>query len=345
MRELAVDSQLPTLEFRVPISPTDNDMRMVRYLLESIQLFGGPIAKAAHMVLSVGSEQAPFDLREQYPWVAEHAISVRWVEHKHFERWRYDATGYDRMWVNSDADVVALIDADLLVTGDFDQYVLESHREQRMLGFMAHLSPFSVRDFRHTPSAEWWHRIFTEAKLQTPELVWQLSGWGLDWKQHFPGAKVVTKDPDHKYSPPYFNYGVVVGPREFWDRMGQTFVDDLETVCRVHDTQYRSQIANCVGFERHNIPCGLLPIDCNFPLNLPCGVMRELNPSPEGTNAPESIKIFHYIGGRKHFSEPQAVANLISMPKQEPEWRFFQARLADVQSRIEKADSVRHSSP
>ena len=44
-----------TLELRIPISPTDNDMRSVRYLLESIQEFSGPISRAAHCVLSVGA--------------------------------------------------------------------------------------------------------------------------------------------------------------------------------------------------------------------------------------------------------------------------------------------------
>jgi len=310
-------------------------MRSVRYLLESIQEFSGPISRAAHCVVSVGADGPPRDLRKEYPWTADHSLEFRWVDRKQFRLWKYNATGFDRFWVKSQADIVALIDADLLVTRDFDQIVQRAHLEQRMLGFMAHVSPFGFERLAQTPSEVWWKRLFDAAGLETPKLDWQYSGWGLDWSE-YKFARIVSHDPNHRFGPPYFNYGIVIGPRVYCERMGETFVNELETVRRIVNGVYRSQIANCLAFERHEIPCGKLPINYNFPLNLPGEAMRALNPDPDGENDFEDIRIFHYIAARKLFETPESVHTLLHQTGLSGSWAAFQKKLRIVSQRIKE---------
>lgn len=324
-----------TLELRIPISPTDNDMRSVRYLLESIQEFGGPISRAAHCIVSVGADDLPRDLKKEYPWTADHSVEFRWVDRDRFRLWQYNATGFDRFWVESHADVVALIDADLLITRNLDKIVQRAHLEQRMLGFMAHVSPFGFEGLAQTPSDVWWKRYFDEAGLETPNLDWQYSGWGLDWS-HYKFARIVSHDPNHRFGPPYFNYGIIIAPRAYFEQMGETFVEELETVRRVHDGCYRSQIANCLAFERHKIPCGKLPINYNFPLNLPGDAIRALNLDPDGENNFEDIRIFHYIGARKLFETRQSVQTLLNRTDLTGSWAAFQNKLRIVSQRIKE---------
>ena len=87
-------SSLPTLELRVPISPTDKDMRMLRYLLESIQAYGGPISRAAHCAVSVGADEPPHDLAQEYRWCGDYSVAFHWLDRDLFQRQEYDATGF-----------------------------------------------------------------------------------------------------------------------------------------------------------------------------------------------------------------------------------------------------------
>ena len=332
----AASGRPPRLELRIPVSPRDADLRMVRYLLASIREFGGPIARAARCVLSVGDEAPPRDLRAEYPWLDEYPVDIRWVDPGHFARWRYDATGFDRYFVRSDADLVAMLDADLLVGGDFDDILLQAHREQRMLGFISHVSPFGFESHGGISGDETWARMYRAAGLTPPPLTFQYSGWGLDFSEFMPRPHdpIISNHPEHRHCPPYFNYGVIVGPRRYFDRMAASFVQDLETVAGVMDTPYASQIANCIGFERHRIPCGTIPLNCNFPMNLPPARIRSVNPDPRGEERDEDIRIFHYIGGRRHFESPESLEKLLAHPRLPGVWPAFRARLRAVQARI-----------
>ena len=309
-------------------------MRMVRYLLESIQQFGGPISRAARCVLSVGADEEPYDLLAKHEWTRNHNIEVSWVDRQLFLDWEYDATGFDRFWIDSDADIVAQIDADLLIAGDFDKAVQAAYQAQTMLGFIAHISPFSVPGFSHIASDEWWSRVYKVAGLPTPSLDWQYTGWGLDWDTILPGANYTSSAPEHKHCPPYFNYGVILGPRSYFEMMGKTYVAELESVHRVTQNPYASQIANCLAFERYDIPCLALPLNYNFPMNLPSEAIRDLNPDPEGENADEDIKIFHYINQRRIFESAETVQAMLGRPDLEGSWRVFQEKLRIISERI-----------
>lgn len=324
--------RVPKLEIRIPISPNEKDLRMVRYLLESIREFGGPIGRAAHCVVSVGADERPRDLAREHPWAADHSIAFEWVDRDLFRRRSYDGTGLHRLWIESDADVVALVDADLLIAGDFDRLVLKAHREQRLLGFIAHVSPFDGPELRHVPSDRWWNWIFEEAGLPRPRLDWEHTGWGL-----------MSEDPRHRYCPAYFNYGVIIAPREFVERMGETFEDELDAVDRVVDSWAKSQIANTLAFTRHDIPCGTFSINYNFPLHVPEKAIRALNPDPDGEDGNEDIKIFHYLGegeiNRRHFATRESLQEVMDRTEMSPAGRIFQRKLRAVGRRIAESET------
>lgn len=307
-------------------------MRMVRYFLESVRLFGGPIARAAHCVCSVSAEGPPRDLGREYPWTADHSVSFRWVDPDHFREWEYDATGYDRYCLGSTADVVATLDADLLAAGDIDEIVLEAHHSQKMLGFMAHVSPFGFQGLGDIASQDWWERLFDAAGVPMPSLHFQYSGWGLDWNILKPNRPVpyLSSDPRHRWGPAYFNGGVNVGPRRFFERMGETFVDDLNIVEGAVDTIFQSQIAICLNMARHDIPCDTIPLNYNFPMNIDGKAIRLVNPDPEGLDHDDDIRIFHYIGRRKYFENTDRLQRLVDQPDLPSPWPVFQSKLRAV---------------
>ncbi|WP_425097902.1 hypothetical protein [Tropicibacter sp. S64] len=326
----------PTLEYRIPISPTDKMMRMVRYFLESVQEFGGPIGRSAHCALVVGDHEAPVDLQGRYPWMAEHDISVHWVDPENFAKWEYDATGFERFWVKSDADIVAMIDADLLVAGDFDDVILRSHRDQTILGVMAHVSPFGRTNSDGRPSAAWWKEIFDAAGVPMPPLDFEYSAWGIDFRTipGFERTNIIFGDPDHRYGPAYLNAGVIVGPRAQFDLMGTTFVEDMTLVHTFQKTHFAYQIAHPVCCARHGLRCETMPVDYNFALNLPTDIYRALNPDPRGATTHEDTKIFHYIGGGAYFGDPAAMQDLLDKDDRDGAWPVFRDRLCRVRNRI-----------
>ncbi len=323
----------PTLEFRIPISPNEKFMRMVHYFLESLQEFGGPIGRAAHCVVSVGADEPPRDLKQEYPWTANYSVDFHWVERALFRQRSYAATGLDRLQIKSTADIVALIDADLLIAGDFDRIVREAFQSQCMHGFLAHVSPFSFPNASHIASQIWWNRIFSEGGLACPPLDQQYSGWALDWDNIYP-EHGLTVSEEHRFGPIYYNYGFVIGPRNYIERMGDTFEAELDVVARVLQTGFNAQIANCLAFKRHNIPCKIMPLNYNFTLNVPDGPIRALNPDPHGEQGDDDIKVFHYIGGSLHFETPMSLENLLQKNDFDGAWQTFQDRLRMVHNKI-----------
>lgn len=230
------------------------------------------------------------------------------------------------------------MDVDMLIAGDFDQVVWEAYLDQCILGFIAHVSPFGFPDKTHIPNNDWWNQIYEAAGLPKPDLAWEHTGWGLDWKKIYPDMGI-SQDASYRYCPAYYNYGLVMGPRSFIELMGETFRDDFETVCRVlkRHVGFASQITNCLVFDRHGMPCRTTSINCNFPLNLPGEEIRALNPDVNGEDSMEDIKIFHYIGGRKNFANQESLKEYLRQEKSDAAESVFQRKLQIVHNKISHA--------
>jgi SAM-dependent methyltransferase len=179
----------------------------------------------------------------------------------------------------------------------------------------------------HIPSHRWWSWIFEEAGLSKPRLDWVHTGWGM-----------MSKDPKHRRCPAYYNFGFVIAPRIFVDRMGETFADELDAVDRVVENWAKSQIANTLAIARHDIPCGALSINDNFPLHVPEDAIRALNPDPDGKDSSEDIRIFHCLGdgevNRSHFATRERVEEVLNRSEMSPAGRVLQQRLRRVCERI-----------
>lgn len=291
-------------------------------------MFGGPIARSAHCVVSVGADEPERDLAREYRWASDYSIEFQWVDRELFQKHSYHGTGYHRYLVKSNADIVALFDADIIVSGNLDRIILHSYLQQELLGFIAHASPF--RNSTDVSSEEYWERIFDFAGLPKPSLAWRHSGLGLIEK--------IPNDPQHQYCPAYFNNGVIFSPRQFVERMADVFIGNVQRVESILDTAFKSQIANTLSLYQLKIPFGILPVNYNFPLNLPERGLREMNPDPNGENEIEDIKIYHYLASgevnKRHFETEESLAELLSRENMSPAAKAFQTKLRILQERM-----------
>lgn len=319
----------PSIEIRIPISPNEHFLRMLRIFAASLHQYGGPLGRSARIVASVGADEAPRDLAAENEWASRYAVTFRWVPREEFRRHEYEATGFDRFNVQSNADIVILADADIFIAGDFDRLIRKAYQLQTLYGAIAHISPFRTPRYRHRSSAYWWGRLFRSAGLPPPELNWQYSAWGNE-----------VKDPNHRVCPPYFNFGFIISPRSHIEQIGRTFVADLAVVDSVLDTWFKSQIANTLSIVRNNVPASELSIKYNFPLNQPSREFMERNPDPDGENQVEQITIFHYLGegeiNKNHFLTKASVHTLLARTDLSPAAHILQHKLRTVISTFDE---------
>lgn len=318
---------MPTVEIRIPISPNEKYLRMVHYFLESLKLFGGPLGRQAKCVVSVSRDESHKNLEKEYSWISNYNVEFLWIDEDLFKKYNYYGTVHHRLTVKSEADVVILADADILVVNDFDKIILDAFTYQKLLGFIAHISPFIHRDSKNTPSNIWWKKLFDEAGLSPPLFDQVHTGWGL-----------MNKDEGHRSCPYYFNYGFIVSPRNYLEQMAKSFISELEIIDRVLETPFKAQLANTLCFVRYGIPCGNLSINYNFPLHVPYNEFRALNHDPAGKNNAEDIKIFHYIGGRRFnkedFQTIESLENALQRTNLNEAETVFQQKLRLVHEKI-----------
>lgn len=326
------NSYTPSVEIRVPLSANEKFLRMLRYLLESLQMFGGSIAQNAKCVVSVSRDEIFRDLTKEFPWITDYNVEFTWVSEELFDQYKYDGTGFDRLILESDADIVILADADIFVTNDLDPIIKRVYESQKLYGFIAHQSPFNRRDLRSTSSLKWWERIFDKANLQLNHFKNIHTGWGF-----------MSTDRRHRHCPYYYNYGFIISPRNYVEMMGETFLEDLKNVDSVVETPFKSQIANTLSFERHQIPCETLSVNYNFPLHINDLKMRKFNPDPNGENSVNDIKVFHYCGSseisREDFRCNHTLERALDRKGLSESAQVFQNKLRIVRNKFKNVDS------
>ena len=322
-----IKKSVPTVEIRIPISPTEKYLRMIHYFLESLQMFGGPIGRQAKCIVSISRDEPYRDLQKEYSWISDYNIEFLWIDEELFKKHSYEGTGSHRLKVKSDADIVILADADIFVANDFDKIILDAFIYQKLLGFIAHVSPFINCDSQNTPSKIWWKKLFDEAGLPLPLFNHVHTAWGL-----------LNNDEGHRTCPDYFNYGFIVSPRKYVEQMAKSFTSELEVIDHVLETFFKPQIANALCFVRYGIPCGTLSINYNFPLHVPYNEIRTLNPDPEGKNSAEDIKIFHYLGNgrfnKEDFQTNESLENALQRTDLNEAETVFQRKMRFVHEKI-----------
>jgi len=315
---------IPKLEFRIPISPNEKYMRMLYFFIKSAKLFGGNIAAKAHYVVVVGEDIEPFDLKKKYQWTNDYSIDFIWVDRALFRKDTYDATGYQRFFVESNADIIAMVDVDLLFTGNIDNVIIESYEKQCLSGFIAHISPFDNADNK-IASELLWDRLFLASKIDKPLYKFQHTGWGL-----------MSTNPLHQFCPEYFNYGFILAPKHITDKMGKSFQADLKIVNSVFNTWFASQIVNTLTINKNKIKCISLSMNYNFPLHIPETAIRKINFKDK--HHPKDIKVFHYLGNgtfnKSHFETKKTLEIALKKKDLEECAKYFQIKLQEVYDTI-----------
>lgn len=243
-RSESPSAPLPELEIHVPISPTPLFFTRIHYLAASLQIYGREL-KGSPIIVTVGADQDPEDLHKKLPWSRHYPVEWRWMERELFREYSYFATKLRRFTYDYRARNVMMLDADVLVVRPFTDLIAEVARKGAFVGITAHVSP--VRD------AFTWETLFAAAGLGAVPYVCEHGGFGL-----------MFHDPRHRYSPPYFNLGVLVAPQNHMRQIGRTIFAELAVVRRFEDF-FRAQMSLTLAIQRHQIPWDLMDLKYNFP--------------------------------------------------------------------------------
>ncbi len=238
-------SEETSLEVRIPISPRTDYFNRVRLIAQSIREF----YPQAIVRVTIGAESAPFDVGKATPWAEDLGIRWVWVPEAEFAEWRdtahpYIATMMERFRPPFFAEHVLMMDADILAIRPFDELFSRDHA---LLAMMAHVPPFRNH-------VEEWKTLFHSYGLSDPSFEFEHSGWG-----------AMFTDPPRRFSPPYFNTGVVLARADFYERLYEPYMSALRFTRQQLDSYFFEQIALTLALGKTGLPFDVLPLRYNFP--------------------------------------------------------------------------------
>ena len=314
---------MPTLEVHVPISPNEHFFTMLHYLLESFRQNAGEVYSNTRFVVTVGADGPPYDLAEALPWTSDYPLTWQWLDRELFRDDSYYATAVERFVYPFMADVVMLMDVDVLITGPLDELVQTTWKTGRFAGLVAHASPFVWH--REVPNQVWWERLFHAANLTVPPFEYEHPYWNK-----------VFDDPTYRYAPPYLNLGVLIAPRDLMSRVGSTIYSDMKVVDQVLSTHFKCQLATALSLRRHRVPTQPLELKYNFPCTI---AIEDLNPISLAEIA--DLRVCHYLGQGEidksiDFASPAAVQKMLLRDDLNEVLTFFQRKLQVVHSHLER---------
>ncbi len=239
------------LEVRIPISPTPDFFNRVRLIAHSIRALGAKYATTTFRV-SIGADERPFDVHAAQPWSTSLGIEWAWVDREAFNLWRgtshaFIATMMDRFTPPFGADHVLMLDADVVAMRPFDELLALVNAGRGGIGaVMAHVSPFNGLDDQGM-----WSRLYQDFGLGDASFTHEHSGWPA-----MSGAR---------YSPPYFNTGVVCAPAAVLTEFHARYMAALQFVRTRLDSYYVEQIAMTLALDKTDRLLPALPVRYNFP--------------------------------------------------------------------------------
>jgi hypothetical protein len=71
--------------------------------------------------------------------------------------------------------------------------------------------------------------------------------------------------PGRRYSPPYFNTGVLFAPAKLLEKLYEPYMDALHFVRKCMDSYFFEQIALTLAVAKHGIPVEVLAVRYNYP--------------------------------------------------------------------------------
>ena len=236
------------LEVRIPISPTADFFRRIHFVAASLRQLGGAAAEA-EIIVFVGADEDARDLCQALPWSKNYPIIWRWADRERFRRDNYWETSREVFRYQSKARQIMCADADVIFVRDFSDMLASLERAPAVAGVIAHASPF----YEGVP-AKRWQRLAEAYGVVAPDFSYEHTGWG------FMGAH-----PDFRLTPAYFNFGMVVAPRDMMEKISSDIAAADKVVTENLDTFFRFQIALTLVIQKHRLPTCALPLRYNFP--------------------------------------------------------------------------------
>jgi len=176
------------------------------------------------------------------------------------------------------ADVVLMVDSDIVIGQPFDELV-ESIAATGEFGALIEFgTPFY---FENSPT---WEQLYEHVGLGEPKKIHQYTGWGL-----------MGQAIEHQFCPPWFNFGVVIAPRDVMLRIGRVFCPLVDRINELEESMYRSQLALSLAVVALNIPYRVLPLRYNFPYE---DAVEADNPAEV-----ENAAILHYARQTEQFNK------------------------------------------
>lgn len=279
-----------SLEVRIPISPRADYFNRIRIIAQSIREF----YPAARIRVTVGAEAEPCDLSSELPWSEGLGVRWHWVGEDDFRRWNgtqhpYIATMMERFQPPFSTDFVVMLDADIVAVRRFDELF---DGAQSIKGMMAHVTPFL------DAHAATWETLYAGYGLPKPEFNAEVSGW-----------RAMEADPRRRYSPPYFNTGVLFAPTPLLEKLYEPYMDALQYVRSRMDTYFFEQIALTLAAAKAGIPLEPLPLRYNYPNQV------EFDARHPGELV--NIRLLHFLRTEvvhrdRDFETPDAIRGLIA---------------------------------
>ncbi len=262
-----------SLEVRIPISPRADYFNRIRIIALSIREF----YPDATIRVTIGSEAPPRDLSVELPWSRRLGVQWHWISASSFLQWKdtehpYIATMMERFQPPFCAKYVLMLDADVIAVRAFDELF---EKPDALKAVMAHVSPFRVRG---VPDAHvsCWNQLYRDYGLAPPVFKYEVSGW-----------RAMEADPVQRYSPAYFNTGVLFARAELLDRLHEGYMNALTFVRRNMDSYFFEQIALTLAIDALRIPVDVLPLRYNYPNQVE---FDTLHPSELG-----DIRLLHFL--------------------------------------------------
>ncbi len=241
---------MPSVEVHVPISPTPTFFNMVQCLARSLREFGGA-CRDAPIILSVGDDAIDPSAADRRPWLEELGVELRWVPEEFYRAHSYNGTGAWMFEHDYRADVVLILDADVLVAAPFDEMIRDVHRHRRFAGMMALASPLLSLEEPAT-----WADLYAHCGIdREPELAHEYVGW-----PYFKSGAEADR-----LGPPYFNFGVVCAPAPMMKRIGSRYFGHFLRLRERSKIAVLTQVALTMALVELDLPFRKLPPRYNFP--------------------------------------------------------------------------------
>ena len=306
------------LEIRVPISPTADFFRRVHFMAASLRQLGGTLADH-EFVVCVGGDEEPRDLSRDLPWSKNYPITWRWVNRARFQKDSYWETSREIFRRPVRGKFVMCADADVIFVRDFSDLLEDLEKSPAVAGVIAHAPPFPK-----LPPSEIWDRLCAEYGVPVPPSIHEHTGWGF-----------MVKAPEHRYTPSYYNFGMVIAPGEMMNAIATEIAAAYDLVTKRLTTFFLFQIALTLAIQKKNLPSRALPLRYNFP-NDP----RFDQKYPDEL---ADVRILHYlrcetVHRENDFAASERVAALIRRPDLQGSNELLRKRLEELYPIVAEED-------